>query len=101
MLLLDDGTPAGIEALPRIPLIREADEATCSLVRTFFKCTLSRKECCSCVAPRETVLPKAQVFPNRVKKQAAEDDCRAKIGGRCCAGGRCGAKHTCRQCEKV
>ena len=33
MLLLDDGTPAGIEALPRIPLAREANEATCSLVR--------------------------------------------------------------------
>ena len=92
MLLLDDGTTAGIEALPRIPLIREADEATCSLVRTFFDCTPSRKGWCSCVAPRETVLPKPQVFTNRVKKQAAEDKCRAKIGERCCAGGRCVAK---------
>ena len=33
VLLLDDGTPAGIEVLPRIPLVREADESTRSLVR--------------------------------------------------------------------
>ena len=50
MLLLDDGTPAGIEALPRIPLIREADEATCSLVRTFSSALSQEKNVLLCGA---------------------------------------------------
>ena len=62
MLLLDDGTPAGIEALPRIPLIREADEATCSLVRIFLTTPLKNRVSLLCGTEGDSAPQTAGVY---------------------------------------